>query len=672
MKYVGTFSDPKDIVTKEKLDTKQDKITGAATTITEDNLTASRALISNSSGKVAVSAVTSTELGYLDGVTSNVQTQLNGKQGNNDEIQGLRLTGGLNSIGSMTQSVAINPSINGAGFAYKAGAIVKIYYDSYEMPIGDYDINSLFDGRFGTYINFPRPNGNFAWEDSKTYPVGAYVTNDGHWYRALKENLNVTPTGDTTGAWELVSRSGQSNYINLDNVLISIDITFPFAIRYENSLSLYWKANRQNASYIKVEKYDSNLEWFQVYEKSSIDDSDIINNIWLSNDPSGAGTQKRMRITIKVQTGTTWCALTQIAITGIVGGIEGTLVNRGGSTMYGDLSPYTNGGASLGTSSAPWNNVRAHKFYGDGANLTNIHYPVTSVNTKTGAVHLNANDVGALPNTTVIPTKTSQLDNDSGFITSAPVTSVNTKTGAVTISASDVGAQPTITVNGIIQGDGTGKLSAAELNPAAVGLGNVDNVKQYSATNPPPYPVTSVNGATGEVKSTFYVTVTQEGDGSVTADKTAAEVYAAYAAGYAVYTIAKFSNLHNPFTLPLAIALSVSDTVVIGFGALGSNGPAKKPTYLAVAYNGFTWLAWKGTLAKESDIPTIPTALKNPNALNIKIGDTTTSYDGSAAKTVEIPKGVPSVSAADNGKFLRVVNGAWAAVDIANANGGSF
>ena len=32
-----------------------------------------------------------------------------------------------------------------------------------------------------------------------------------------------------------------------------------------------------------------------------------------------------------------------------------------------------------------------------------------------------------------------------------------------------------------------------------IGLGNVDNVKQYSASNPPPYPVTSVNGQTGEV-----------------------------------------------------------------------------------------------------------------------------------------------------------------------------
>ena len=41
-----------------------------------------------------------------------------------------------------------------------------------------------------------------------------------------------------------------------------------------------------------------------------------------------------------------------------------------------------------------------------------------------------------------IPTKTSQLDNDSGFITSAPVTSVNGKTGDVTLSATEVSAIP--------------------------------------------------------------------------------------------------------------------------------------------------------------------------------------------------------------------------------------
>lgn len=36
------------------------------------------------------------------------------------------------------------------------------------------------------------------------------------------------------------------------------------------------------------------------------------------------------------------------------------------------------------------------------------------------------------------------------------------------------------------------------------------------------------------------------------------------------------------------------------------------------------------------------------------------------------PRELPAVTTSDNGKFLRVVSGAWAAVEIANANGGSF
>jgi hypothetical protein len=43
------------------------------------DLTASRALVSDSSGDVSVSAVTSTEIGYLDGVSSAIQTQLDNK-----------------------------------------------------------------------------------------------------------------------------------------------------------------------------------------------------------------------------------------------------------------------------------------------------------------------------------------------------------------------------------------------------------------------------------------------------------------------------------------------------------------------------------------------------------------------------------------------------------------
>jgi hypothetical protein len=68
---------------QDQLDAKQDNITGAATTIISGDLTASMALVSDTNGKVAVHpTVSSTELGYLDGVSSKIQDQLNAKQDN--------------------------------------------------------------------------------------------------------------------------------------------------------------------------------------------------------------------------------------------------------------------------------------------------------------------------------------------------------------------------------------------------------------------------------------------------------------------------------------------------------------------------------------------------------------------------------------------------------------
>ena len=64
---------------QDQLNAKAATITGGASTIAASNLTTNRALISNGSGKVAVSAATSTELGYLSGVTGLIQNQINGK-----------------------------------------------------------------------------------------------------------------------------------------------------------------------------------------------------------------------------------------------------------------------------------------------------------------------------------------------------------------------------------------------------------------------------------------------------------------------------------------------------------------------------------------------------------------------------------------------------------------
>ena len=90
-----TYANTKALV--DGLATKQDTITGGATTITSSNLTASRALASDASGKVAVSTVTSTELGYVSGVTSSIQTQIGTKQDRTPNVQSVS-----GAVGSVT------------------------------------------------------------------------------------------------------------------------------------------------------------------------------------------------------------------------------------------------------------------------------------------------------------------------------------------------------------------------------------------------------------------------------------------------------------------------------------------------------------------------------------------------------------------------------------------
>ena len=163
-----------------------------------------------------------------------------------------------------------------------------------------------------------------------------------------------------------------------------------------------------------------------------------------------------------------------------------------------------------------------------------------------------------------------------------------------------------------VVGGGGGTVTEADIEKA---LG-------YKPIGAADVPVKKVNGATGEVKSTFYVTVTQEIGDNATADKTAAEVYAAYAAGYAVYAILKLRNGIAPYILPLIAAVSVSGTVMLGFATIGSGNADANPQGLVVLYNGAAWSAWSDTLAKIQDIPTIPpfTTADNDKVLGIVNG----------------------------------------------------
>ena len=286
------------------LTSKQDVIVGAASTITENNLVADRALISNSSGKVAVSNVTSTELGYLDGVTSNVQTQLNKK------LEKAPVT----SVNSKTGAVQLNASDVGA------------LPDTTVIP----SKTSQLDNDSGFITDIPIASAT----QLGGIKVGAGLS--------VTENGVLSATGGGTA---------------------------------------------------------DAVEWNNVLDKP-----------------------------------------TTIAGYGITDAkIENGTITLGNKT----ITPLTSA-------------------------------PVTSVNSKTGAVVLGASDVGALPADTVIPT-------------------VNDATLTIRRNSIDIGSFTSNSANDV----------NIDINvptdKSDIGLGNVDNVKQYSASNPPPYPVTSVNGQTGDV-----------------------------------------------------------------------------------------------------------------------------------------------------------------------------
>ena len=168
---------------------------------------------------------------------------------------------------------------------------------------------------------------------------------------------------------------------------------------------------------------------------------------------------------------------------------------------------------------------------------------------------------------------------------------------------------------------------------------DIEKALGYKPIGADDVPVKKVNGATGDIKTSWYFNVT----GSVASPattQTAAQIVAAQEAGFAPICSATFSDFQGlPATLP---ALLISSTACV-FGGIGSTGG--NTFYLTVMIDGAGNLTAKtDDVAVKGDIPKIPTALKNPNALNIKIGGTTTSYDGSAAKTVEIPEGTDGYS----------------------------
>ena len=551
------------------LTSKQDVVVGAASTITENNLTINRALVSNSSGKVAVSNVTSTELGYLDGVTSNVQTQLNNKL-ENIPIATSTTLGGVKPVAKtddMTQQIGVDA--NGALYTAKENYIVHFSFDSSTQKwVADKttaEIKAVRDAgdKFiyavaGTLQ--PMPLWNIS-TDSNCY-FGIF---DDYGFSESYLSYTMFVLWDdgtvTMYSHDVLAKDDISNNLNTDKTsttkVPSCKATYD-AIPHPDT-----KTNAQTQSV----GMDSDGKLWTVPGGGGTGSGDMLKSVY---DPTGSvATAGGIPDYVDANGG----KIDTIEVNGVAQVISDKKVNITVPTKTSDIT-------------------------NDSGYLTSA--PVTSVNSKTGAVQLNANDVGALPNTTVIPSKTSQLNNDSGFITELPIAS------ATQIGGVKIGAGLSVTENGTLSTTGGGGSSEAFVAVFGIhGENTYDKSLNHSTTTTYDNIVAAYNA-----KTPCYAKIRPIGT------------------DYEGYVVA-----------PLAYVDEVYGEVYFASTRMTKGNTPKEliVCYAAIDFEG--------------------------NA---------EGYFGIQYTLSSTDKVLPPVTTADNGKFLRVVNGAWSAETIPSANGGSF
>lgn len=197
--------------------------------------------------------------------------------------------------------------------------------------------------------------------------------------------------------------------------------------------------------------------------------------------------------------------------------------------------------------------------------------------------------------------------------------------------------------NGALQG-ATGK-DGTTFTPSVSADGVLSWSNDDGKQNPPSVSIKGPAGEAGPGSELFYVGcgIHSENtyDQSVTHTKTYDEIFAAYKAGKACYARVKlFGSYHtNLLLLPLA---EVDEAFGYVDFALTKMVQGDAPEELMICY------------------------------IHIDSDGNAEGYWGTRYTLSGSEKFLPSVTAADNGKFMCVANGAWSAVTVPDAEGGSY
>lgn len=174
--------------------------------------TASRALISDSSKNITVSSVTDTELGYLSGVTSSVQTQLNGKSASNHVHGSITNDGKLGTasralVTDSSKKIAVS-TVTATELGYVSGVTSAIQTQLNGKSASNHVHGNITnDGKVGTTANKPLITGTGGVVQAGSFGTAANTFCEGNDSRLSDARTPVAHTHVTADVTDLLSNT---------------------------------------------------------------------------------------------------------------------------------------------------------------------------------------------------------------------------------------------------------------------------------------------------------------------------------------------------------------------------------------------------------------------------------------------------------------------------------
>jgi len=306
----------------------QGVISGAASTITSANLTASKALASDTTGKVVVSGTSSTELGYLSGVSSAIQNQLDGKQGTSGKDQANGYAG-LNASGKLSDAVIPDLAVVqylGTAANQTAMLALKDPADGVSAPqSGDWCIRS---------------------DDSKVYVVTGSSAAAGGWTALGYPTAPVLSVNGYTGTVSLTKSD-----VQLSNVSNDAQLKIASNLSDLNNAGTA-RTNLGVAIGTNVQAWDADLDAIAALSGTSGFAKKTATNTWaLDTSTYLTGNQSISVTGAATGSGTTAIALT-LADSGATAGTYRSVTVTGKGLVTGGTNPTTFSGYGISDTSA--------------------------------------------------------------------------------------------------------------------------------------------------------------------------------------------------------------------------------------------------------------------------------------------------------------------------------